>query len=119
MNKDKIKKLITVLKEDTNYDQKQLFECDGSPLCIAGHTLVMEGWSAEDFGGISRFKDVENAWNTARDILGLTNKQSTWLFNPFPFFFFIFLKPVGKEDAIATLEHLLETGKVRWRRTKR
>ena len=105
MNKEKIKKLIGVLDKSETYDQSMFSHECGTPACIAGHACAMEG--------IELDKAEEDIWIIAKEILGLTFKQSMYLFQASPYFT---RRLVEKWEAIKTLQHLLETGDVVWER---
>ena len=114
MNREAIKELIEILKKTNTFDQTRFFNSGnpcGTPACIAGHALAMRGFiyymtspgmcvhpSAPD----SRFFINEQA----AEILGLDSWDAEELFSPWP--------DVSKYDAVATLERLLDTGRVEW-----
>ena len=111
MNRENIKKLIGALEESKTYDQARWCHTCGSPACIAGHAAALAG--ATDMGNGRCAVDGRTVFidDTAIGWTGLDNRQSADLFSPIPFGN---LSEATKADAIATLEHLLETGEVDW-----
>ena len=88
----------------------------GTPACVAGHTVALfEGVDAQ--GRIAALKERGGAIrNRARYALDLELEQAEALFQSEPFGRGVH---VGARDAAAAVEHLAETGKVRWRKAER
>ena len=102
VDKVNLKSFIQYFKtlEESDYDQAVARHPCGSPACILGH-------------GQEFFKDEVPLKRGLRGCLGITTKQGDDLFHSHPFG--LVFEPTLK-DAIATLENLLETGNVEWKR---
>ena len=116
MNKENIRQLISVLEnyEELTYDDLPVSFDMGSWInvkhdcetraCLGGHAAILSGQSFNSWSPRS-VVGVASAW------LGLDDEQSTLLFCPAV----DHLEWVTREEAIETLKHLVETGKVEWR----
>ena len=123
MNKSAIRELINHLKKTTSFDQLKYCHPNGIPACIAGHTVDMKGYiinpeteECHTYYHVSIPGYRDSIWKRARVILGLSMPYAKSLFTQFP------MLTVGKEfkptkeDAIATLEYLLNEGVVKWQK---
>ena len=128
MNHEAIGRLIDVLKTTPQYDQNlwaffpPMEYCEsvcGTPGCIAGHAIAMKGGTFER--SVGRDHRVDSNGNRfrmdtcnihAQTILGLDSTQAANLFATEPFAYMEDEATV--DDAIRTLENLLDTGHVVW-----
>ena len=110
MNRDNIKKLIESLKVTETFHQGRWAHVNcGSPGCIGGHAAVLAG--ATDLtastcyfkGMIHKISYVGRIW------LDLDYDDMGDLFLNYPLD-----RDISVQDAIATLQHLLDTGEVKW-----
>ena len=112
MNVDNIRTTIESLRASTTYDQTEYNDDCGTPACIAGHAVIDAGLILKtnlgycyDVEGV--VYDIEEA---AATWLGFGGQRVADLFSIYP----LGEKTVTKEDAIAVLENLIETGEVDW-----
>ena len=90
---------------------KYLFNC-GSPACIAGHTCALFSDKALD--------DLWNVFDTARDLLQLTTRDATLLFQPYtdeillPHACHIVMSSIKPSTAAKVIRSFVATGKVSW-----
>ena len=106
MNKENIRELINALKVSETYDQSvytHYHDCE-SPACIAGHAVALSGEliDALDYGTIDE---------CAANWMGISRWVAAGIFDSKP----LKSRPT-REDAVAMLEHFLETGGVDWER---
>ena len=126
MNKENLKELIKTIKKTKSFsmhaqnwsdfrrvggysDSKYLkgrekFSC-GTPACIFGHIKSLGGESIKDW-------------------LGLSQTESDKLYAPCSIHANYLAKPygkgyIGKQRALRVLNHLLETGEVEWKESRR
>ena len=94
-----------IASKPENYNQTVVYNACGTPACIAGHAAHL----ATPPGGYQNI----NCWDFAKDFLGLTGEQATDLFSSFPYPR-QHDAPATVDEALAVLDNLIETGKVRW-----
>ena len=87
-----------------------MLDC-GTPACVAGHALFLFREKALD--DVAKYKPTFSIEpDTAARLLGITDEEMKWaLFDPNP----LDDEPVTAEQAVRTLRHLTETGKVDWK----
>ena len=111
MNTDNIRQLIEVLSEPENRHKFNMNhrEVDlgcGTVMCLGGWCNALEGISLNDN---STYAD--DAFEAAKDFLGLTQEQVDNLFYPNC----VYLQVTNPTIAIRVLEHLIETSEVCWK----
>ena len=107
MDKENIRALIDTLKVSETYDQSlytHYHDCE-TPACIAGHAVALSGElvAALDYGTMEE---------TAASFMGISRRVADWIFDGSP----LPNSDPTREDAVAMLEHFLETGMVDWER---
>lgn len=106
MNKERIEAVIGRIQNEANYFSMAGFESMNScrtPACICGQANYLRGQA------VGRSFYLGNT-REARDWLGLTDRQANALFFPDTDAW----SNISREQAIATLRHLMATGKVNW-----
>ena len=128
MNVDNIKELIEVLKLSESYDQTKWLTLNDSesyyyPACIGGHVFWLMRKNGYVYFDEQKEKYLHINGNSIvsadvfQDILMEyleIDKEQIVLFHSEPFGE---ETPATKEDAIAVLENLIETGEVVWKKT--
>ena len=114
MHVDNIRKTIESLKASTTYDQQIYQKPCGTPGCIAGHAVIDAGFflCPEDEDCFNEEGSSYEIEYTASKWFGLEEDEAYKLFSMHPMI--KYGKMATKEDAIAVLENLIETGKVDW-----
>ena len=111
MNRERILQLADYIEGSESYKQSSWFNSCGTPGCIAGHAVVMK----EKYEGFDKLypnnPPKKHFAKTAQKFLDLSDKQSLYLFDGYPFNFGY--RPTGR-DAAKTLRYLAETGEVFW-----
>ena len=103
MNVENVKKVRDkIASHPEKYDQTVVVHDCGTPACIAGYASLME-----DADRRTHHMDA------AREFLGLSGVQASLLFSAIPYEYPGFAPPTV-DEALAVLDHLIETGKVRW-----
>ena len=107
MDKENIRALIDTLKVSETYDQSRythFHNCE-TPACIAGHAVALSGElvDALDYGTMEE---------TAASFMGISFSDASGMFEAAP----LSNSEPTREDAVAMLEHFLETGEVDWER---
>ena len=122
MNVEAIKRTRDLIaKQSSSYDQGMWGHECGTPACIAGFACVAHGDRLVlpligDMISISEEGDEHPVAWRARDLLDLDDFAATRLFNGHPFAGTENRTRALHQDAIATLDHLIETGEVVWTR---
>ena len=111
MNRENIRKLIKELEITKTFNQERWAHRCGSPACIGGHAVVLDGWELVSGTHNLCIKDGHPGFIPliAQRWMGIDSIQADDLFNNFPSQWIIVAK-----DAVATLEHLLKTGEIEW-----
>ena len=107
MNVDNIRTTIESIRRSETFDQNTFDHDCGTPGCIVGHALVDAGFDLNDAAvGRGIMRNETSQW------FGIDPDLVIELFNGYRDEEEM---PITKEDAIAVLENLIETGKVDWR----
>jgi hypothetical protein len=112
MNKKNIKTLIAFLKKlpDRKFDMESTTKYCGTVGCIAGWSMALR----RDIKAIPAHRSIFNAFQDAGEWLGLTDKQTRALFNPYNYHSDCAPEDLSKAQAINVLKNLMETGRVAW-----
>ena len=102
MNVDNIRTTIESIRRSETFDQNTFDHDCGSPGCVVGHALIDAGFDLNDVA----MRNEASQW------FGIDPDLVIELFNGYRDEEEM---PITKEDAIAVLENLIETGEVDWK----
>ena len=104
MNIKNIQRVRNVIEAHPDqYDQEDFFHDCGTPSCIAGHAVFHRDYAI----ALNR-----SVYTIARDQFGISSTAAKQLFHGAPYG--VEELPPTPAEALGVLDHLIETGEVKW-----